>query len=338
MAVHSLTFGQTSCWYKSSSRWSQFNLTCFLVKILPAVENMRSGTAEVAGKAKTFLPKRAIHGITEEARLNSVRGFLCDGNACRRILHIDWCCFYYFLRNSSVALLEALFARIFLDLRYRCAEKGDLFVGNVGTRLVHRARRSWKCCRKPVDRLAIISDMGAHGLIRPGFVNEHHQHVLDMHSSCFYLSWGATRKVWKIPSIETSSHDLDLWRVSCTEREKETIQRRQRECGIRVCAFSKKRDRQDRTREERIGLSTHESAREGMRANEKSTHVGSIDSPCCSHEVGEKGLRNPPRTRLNHPQTLSQNPRSPKSTLEFPSLNPPTRDAWRWDQHGSFRG
>jgi len=27
--------------------------------------------------------------------------------------HIDWCCFYYFLRNSLVALLEALFARIF---------------------------------------------------------------------------------------------------------------------------------------------------------------------------------------------------------------------------------
>jgi len=34
---------------------------------------------------------------------------------------VDWCCFYYFLRNSLVALLEALFARIFLDLRYRCA-------------------------------------------------------------------------------------------------------------------------------------------------------------------------------------------------------------------------
>jgi len=36
--------------------------------------------------------------------------------------YFDWCCFYYFLRNSLVALLEALFARIFLDLRYRCAE------------------------------------------------------------------------------------------------------------------------------------------------------------------------------------------------------------------------
>jgi len=28
-------------------------------------------------------------------------------------LMIDWCCFYYFLRNSLVALLEALFARDF---------------------------------------------------------------------------------------------------------------------------------------------------------------------------------------------------------------------------------
>jgi len=65
----------------------QLNLARFLIKILPAAENMRSGTAEVAGTAKTFLPKRAIHGTTEEARLNSVRGFWCDGNACRRILH-----------------------------------------------------------------------------------------------------------------------------------------------------------------------------------------------------------------------------------------------------------
>ena len=40
---------------------------------------------------------------------------------CYFLFFIDWCCFYYFLRNSLVALLEALFARIFLDLRYRCA-------------------------------------------------------------------------------------------------------------------------------------------------------------------------------------------------------------------------
>jgi len=48
---------------------------------------MRSGTAEVVDTAKTFLPKRAIYGTIEEARLNSVRGFLCDGNVCRYILH-----------------------------------------------------------------------------------------------------------------------------------------------------------------------------------------------------------------------------------------------------------
>jgi len=28
-------------------------------------------------------------------------------------VHLDWCCFYYFVRNSLVALLEALCARIF---------------------------------------------------------------------------------------------------------------------------------------------------------------------------------------------------------------------------------
>jgi len=48
---------------------------------------MRSGAAEVAGTARTFLPKEAIHGTTEEARLNSGRGFLCDSIACRHILH-----------------------------------------------------------------------------------------------------------------------------------------------------------------------------------------------------------------------------------------------------------
>ena len=51
--------------------------------ILPAAENKRSGAAEV----RTFRAKRAIHGFTKEARLNSVRGFLCDGNGCRCILH-----------------------------------------------------------------------------------------------------------------------------------------------------------------------------------------------------------------------------------------------------------
>ena len=29
----------------------------------------------------------------------------------------DWCCFYYFLRNSLVALLEALFAAVILESR-----------------------------------------------------------------------------------------------------------------------------------------------------------------------------------------------------------------------------
>ena len=87
MAVHSLTFSQTSCRYMIFARWLQVNLARFLVIILPAAENIRSGTAEVADTVQTFLPKRTIHSTTEEAHLNSVRGFLCDGNACRRILH-----------------------------------------------------------------------------------------------------------------------------------------------------------------------------------------------------------------------------------------------------------
>ena len=72
-------------------------------------------------------------------------------------------------------------------------------------------------------------------------------------------------------------------------------------------------------------MRAHKPARKGLPANRKKIEVGSIDSPWCSHEVGEKGLRNPHCTRLNHRQTLSRNPRSLKSTSEFPSPNPPTQ-------------
>jgi len=54
---------------------------------LPAEENMRSESSEVEGTTRTFLAKRQIHGTTEDARLNSSRGFLCDGNGSKRILH-----------------------------------------------------------------------------------------------------------------------------------------------------------------------------------------------------------------------------------------------------------
>ena len=50
--------------------------------------------------------------------------------------------------------------------------------------------------------------------------------------------------------------------MSYTEREKEMTQRRQRECGIRVCALSKKEDRQDSRREARKGLRAHEREKE----------------------------------------------------------------------------
>ena len=55
--------------------------------IYPVEENMRSGASEVASTARTFLTKRQIHGTTEDVRLDSSRGFLCDGNGSKRILH-----------------------------------------------------------------------------------------------------------------------------------------------------------------------------------------------------------------------------------------------------------
>jgi len=68
-----------------------------------------------------------------------------------------------------------------------------------------------KMWNKPVTLFAIIGDVSAHGLIRsPGFVNEHHQYVLDILPRCFYLFWGDTRETRNILSIQTSTHDLDL--------------------------------------------------------------------------------------------------------------------------------
>ena len=43
----------------------------------------------------------------------SLSGLDFAGVTARSPLKIDWCCFYYFARNSLVALLEALCARIF---------------------------------------------------------------------------------------------------------------------------------------------------------------------------------------------------------------------------------
>ena len=52
-------------------------------------------------------------------RIFSLKTVICCTNSSSHeqlfigAVTIDWCCFYYFLRNSLVALLEALFARIF---------------------------------------------------------------------------------------------------------------------------------------------------------------------------------------------------------------------------------
>jgi len=72
--------------------------------ILSAEENVRSEAAEVAGTARTFLAKRHIHGTTEDARLNSSRGFLCDGNGSKRIL-------YKMISSSAMSELDLVAGR-----------------------------------------------------------------------------------------------------------------------------------------------------------------------------------------------------------------------------------
>jgi len=59
----------------------------------------------------TFLQKQQEEDESNSKILNPA-GFEQTDSISR----INWCCFYYFIRNSLVALLEALFARFCLDL------------------------------------------------------------------------------------------------------------------------------------------------------------------------------------------------------------------------------
>jgi len=114
------------------------------------------------------------------------------------------------------------------------------------------------------------------------------------------------------------------------QRKRKRQHRDVRESVVSECVLFLKGQTDGKEQENQEKDCAHKSQREKECVpTKKSIHVGSIDSPWCIHEVGEKGLRNPPRTRLNHQQALSRYPRSPKSTLEFPSLNLPTRDSSR---------
>ena len=55
----------------------------------------------------------------------TTRSALGDGYLNITLLKIDWCCFHYFVRNSLVALLEALCAQMFVNLRFRFLEIWD---------------------------------------------------------------------------------------------------------------------------------------------------------------------------------------------------------------------
>ena len=132
-----------------------------------------------------------------------------------------------------------------------------------------------RCCCKPVNWLVIISDVGVHGLICSlGFVNEYHQFVFDMHPSCFYLSWGDTMETQNIPSIwvKTSSHDLDLWRVSHTKRDKETTQRHKRD-AVSECVLFLKRETDRTEQEKREKNCAHTSQREKECAPTKKAYM-----------------------------------------------------------------
>ena len=78
-ASHSRTYGHTSWRQTISSMLSHVRRECFFVITLPAVENKRSGAAEVAGRQVHTSPRHPIKGKDEQHHDASSRGFLSLG-------------------------------------------------------------------------------------------------------------------------------------------------------------------------------------------------------------------------------------------------------------------
>jgi len=105
---------------------------------------------------------------------------------------------------------------------------------------------------QPVVPLAIIGDVGACGLIRsPGFVESTKPGLRMLvpptcpyyASNLFLPPLGAQGIPGRLRTFRALIHVASIWiSVTYREREKETTQRRQRECSIRVCILCTKRD------------------------------------------------------------------------------------------------
>jgi len=79
-----------------------------------------SGFKDSEARARGRCSRRCAHVVQQEGQKKSTRSnfippvsqLFSRSEVCACLRCFDWCCFYYFLRNSLVALLEALFARI----------------------------------------------------------------------------------------------------------------------------------------------------------------------------------------------------------------------------------
>jgi len=116
------------CWNPNQSLWTQKTV---LDRCLLTCDCTTSGTCYWV--VFSFFPSLSFF-------LSFFRGW-----------RIDWCCFYYFLRNSLVALLEALFARPDLGrtLHYRFAYPNFDW-------LIHFSYSSWSNQYYPMPNASTI--------------------------------------------------------------------------------------------------------------------------------------------------------------------------------------
>ena len=110
----------------------------------------------------------------------------------------DWCCFYYFIRNSLVALLEALCARKQCAWSYRRLHWGEL----------HQAQAGWRHCFAHASR-SVVGLRSQRGAVSK-CSQIHHGFSLPLGGDCPPESWA--------PGVDTYIavwHGW-LWLTSCS--------------------------------------------------------------------------------------------------------------------------
>jgi len=149
-------------------------------------------------------------------------------DSCWLSQSFDWCCFYYFQRNSLVALLEALFARIFLHLRYRCAEIFFIFFFELwkykfefrspNISLPISPTKTAICLSKqyklvPILSLTRFQMCCCWGALLRSRIFHHHNHLFPLLVAVLRWGWVFLERTRILSGIQFTTHFIELFVV-----------------------------------------------------------------------------------------------------------------------------